>query len=323
MKHSVITGSLGILGDRFVLEGYKPQISFAEKARRLSSIPGVTGLEISSDPDGDESDAAQVRRILGDLGLACACINVPVAGRRVFGKGSLGNADPVIRQKAIDVCKRASDYAKEMGADVINVWPGQDGFDYALCCDYSKLYHDFLDAAAEVADHNPDVKVALEFKPREPRNRSLVDTYGTALLMSAESGRKNLGVSVDVGHVLYANANMAAAVTLCAERGRLFHMHTNDCLGYWDDDMILGSVRFIEFIELCHALRKADYQGWCSVDIFPNRENAFDCARESVLYLDMFDSMVDRIGIDVLDACIRKGDAAEVSRIIREKVFAR
>lgn len=319
MKQSVITGSMGILGDRFVFEGYKEDCSFAEKAKKLARIPGIRGLEISS--GGEEANGKETKKILEDLNLKCACINVAIAGRRDLGKGSLANPDPALRRKAIDICKQASDYAAEMGADVINIWPGQDGFDYALCTDYSRLYHDFLTGAVEVADHNPGVKVALEFKPREPRNRSLLDTYGTALLMCAEGGRGNLGVSVDVGHVLYANANMAAAVQACAERGRLFHMHTNDCLGYWDDDMILGSVRFIEYIELCYVLRKVKYDGWCSVDIFPSREDPFACAEESILYLDMFDRMVDKIGMENIEECIRRGDAAYASRLVREKAF--
>ncbi|MCI8466251.1 MAG: sugar phosphate isomerase/epimerase [Lachnospiraceae bacterium] len=320
MKQSVITGSMGNLGDRFVFEGYKEERSFREKAEKLARIPGIQGLEISS--GGEEADGVMVKKVLEDLNLKCACVNVAIAGRRDLGKGSLSNPDPKLRQKAIDICKHASDYATKLGADVINVWPGQDGFDYAMCTDYGRQYHDFLDGAVEVAKHNPDIKVALEFKPREPRNRSLVDTYGTALLMCAESGVKNLGVSVDVGHVLYANANMAAAVWACAERGKLFHMHTNDCLGYWDDDMILGSVHFIEYLELCYVLRKVKYEGWCSVDIFPNREDAFACARESILYLELFDQMVDRIGMGDIEACIRKGDAAYVSRLIREKLFS-
>lgn len=319
MKQSVITGSLGSLGDRFVLEGYKDDLSFAEKAKRLSQIEGLTGLEVSN--FGIESNGAEVGKILADNGLVCSCVNVNIACRRVYGRGSLGNPDPKIRRRAIDECKRASDYAKELGADVINVWPGQDGFDYALCCDFGKLYADFLEGAVEIADHNPDVKIALEFKPREPRNRSLIENASTALLMCAESGRENLGVCVDVGHVLYANGNMANAVELCGSRGKLFHMHTNDCLGSWDDDMIVGSVHFIEYIELCYVLRKINYQGWCSVDIFPSREDAISAARESVLYISLFDSLVDKIGMDVLGECIRKGDAAHVSRIIREKVF--
>ena len=319
MKHSVITGSLGNLGDRFVFGGYKEECSFRERAEQLARIPGLKGLEISS--GGEEANGTEVKKILEDLNLKCSCVNVAIAGRKDLAKGSLSNPDPALSQKAIDICKEASDYAAFMGADVINVWPGQDGFDYALCTDYGRLYHDFLEGAVAVARHNPDIKVALEFKPREPRNRSLVDTYGTALLMCAESGVKNLGVSVDVGHVLYANANMAAAVWACAERGRLFHMHTNDCLGYWDDDMILGSVHFIEYIELCYVLRKVNYEGWCSVDIFPNREDAAACARESILYLDLFDRMVDKIGMDELARCIETGDAAYASRLIREKLF--
>lgn len=319
MKQSVITGSMGNLGDRFLMEGYKKESTFQEKIRGLAGVKGLQGVEISS--GGDESNGKEAKKLLEENGLVCAAVNVAIAGVRELGRGSLSNADRNLRQKAIDICKRASDYAAEMGADVINIWPGQDGFDYALCCDYGKAYEDFLEAACQIADYNSDIKVALEFKPREPRNRSLLDTYGTTLLMCAESGRKNLGVTVDVGHVLYANANMAAAVQLCAQRGRLFHLHTNDCYGYWDDDMVIGSVHFIEYIELCYMLKKVHYDGWCSVDIFPSREDAYECAKESVRYLELFDRLVDRIGMEKLDECVKKGEAAYVSRIIRENLF--
>lgn len=36
MKQSVITGSLGSLGDRFVLEGYKDDLVFADKIKQLA-----------------------------------------------------------------------------------------------------------------------------------------------------------------------------------------------------------------------------------------------------------------------------------------------
>lgn len=319
MKQSVITGSLGSLGDRFILEGYKDDIPFAEKVRLLAGVEGLTGVEVSN--YGVEGNAKETFKILADNGLTCSCVNINIACRRIYGKGALANADVKIRQQAIDECMAAADYAQELGANVINVWPGQDGFDYAMTCDYAKLYNDFLDSIVKVADHNPDIKLALEFKPREPRNRSLVDSAGTALLMSLESGKKNIGVCVDVGHVLYANANMANAVEMCGIHGKLFHMHTNDCLGTWDDDMIVGSVRFIEYIELCYVLRKIKYDGWCSVDIFPSRENAIEAARESVAYMNIFDSMVDKIGVAQIEECIRRGDAAYVSRVIRERLF--
>lgn len=319
MKQSVITGSLGSLGDRFILEGYKDDIPFPEKVRQLATIEGLTGVEVSN--CGIEGDGKMVRSVLSDNGLDCSCVNINIACRRIYGWGALSNKDKAIRSQAIDECMRATDYAQELGADVVNLWPGQDGFDYSLCCDYSRLYDDFLEGVVRIADHNPTIKVALEFKPREPRNRSLVESAGTALLMAAESGRANVGVCVDVGHVLYANGNMASAVEMCGKRGKLFHMHTNDCLGAWDDDMIAGSVHFIEYLELCYVLRKIKYEGWCSVDIFPSRENAVESARESIAYMSLFDKLVDRIGIAQIEECIRRGDAAYVSRVVREKVF--
>jgi len=321
MKQSAITGSLGNLGDRFVMSGYKKSIPFLEKVKTLRAIEGLSGIEVSSDPESDESDARTTKKILDDYGFSCACVGMEIASKAAFGRGSLGNPDPAVRKCAIDACKRASDHAMALGAEVINIWPGQDGFDYAFCTDYRKLYDDFLRGAVEVADYNRDIKVALEFKPREPRNRSLLDNCASTLLMCAEANRENLGVTVDVGHVLYANANMAAAAEMCLARGKLFHIHTNDCLGYWDDDMVVGAVHFIEYIELCYVLRKYGYAGWCSVDIFPNREDALGCVRESVMYMALFDAMVDKIGVAEIEKCIQKGDAANVSRVIREKVL--
>lgn len=58
---------------------------------------------------------------------------------------------------------------------------------------------------------------------------------GDALLLCLETGRKNVGVTIDTGHSLYAGENIAEAVVLasCAG-GRLMHMHFNDNYGYWD-----------------------------------------------------------------------------------------
>lgn len=320
MKQSVLTGSLGAIGDRFTMEGYKDPVSFAEKVRQLASIEGLQGIEVSN--YGEESDGRMVSKVLGDHGLVCSCIDLFIGNRRVYKSGSLGNRDPRIRELAVDECKRAADYAQELGAKVINVWPGQDGFDYPFSCDYSGMYDDFLDSIVKVADHNREVQVALEFKSREPRNHSLVDSVGTALLMSMESGRENVGVCVDTEHVLVAHGNIANAVEMCARRGKLFHVHTNDCLNQWFDGMTVGSVHLTEFIELAYMLRKVNYQGWCSLDLFPCREDAIEATRESVAYMNIFDSIVEKIGMERIGRLIHGGDAMQVSRLIREEVFS-
>ena len=42
-----------------------------------------------------------------------------------------------------------------------------------------------------------------------------------------------------------------AAVLLRTTGKKLFHIHFNDNYRSWDDDMIVGSVHLVEFVELC------------------------------------------------------------------------
>lgn len=91
MKQSVITGSLGSLGDRFILEGYKADIPFAEKVKRLAEIDGLAGIEVSN--FRGEENAKETEKILSDNGFVCSCVNVNIACRSIYGKGALTNID--------------------------------------------------------------------------------------------------------------------------------------------------------------------------------------------------------------------------------------
>lgn len=49
--------------------------------------------------------------------------------RNEFINGELGNADQTIAQHALELCKEAADYCREVGGDVVTIWLGFDGFD--------------------------------------------------------------------------------------------------------------------------------------------------------------------------------------------------
>ena len=48
-----------------------------------------------------------------------------------------------------------------MGGQVMTLWMGQDGVDYAFQGDYARMWDDSLACIAEVCDHNPELDVAL------------------------------------------------------------------------------------------------------------------------------------------------------------------
>ncbi len=323
MKFSCITGSMGNRSDRFVSAGYKEDVCGEDKIKGLAETGVLTGVELCYDIDGCESDPNVVLPLLKKYNVEPSVVNAPVSESKTFKFGSFTSKDPAIRAKAIQYCKDTIDFAVGVGCSMVNVWMGQDGFDYVFQTDYSKQWDMMIEGVREICDYNPDIKVALEFKPREPRNRCVLDNAGSTLLIAKEVDRPNVGVTIDVGHVIQSQASMAQVIEMCARYDMLYNMHVNDNYGSWDDDMVLGSVRYTEYIEMCYSLRKVGYEGWVSVDIFPFREPAFRAAEESIRFLKCFDELVDKIGYDELTKCIEGDDATEGLRLIREAMFGK
>ncbi len=321
MQFSVITACVGNLGDRFLTTGYKSQIGLEEKLKGIAGIPGITGVELCFDPEGEEGDAGLVRRLLAQHGLKAPVVNAPLVGHGRWKFGTFSAADPQARKQALETAKRTIDFAAATGAETVNLWLGQDGFDYPFQVDYAEQWENMVQGVRACADYGPGMRLALEFKPREPRNRSLIDSASTALLMTRDIDRPNVGVTIDNGHVLQAGANMAQAVELCARAGRLYNLHLNDNYAAWDDDMIAGSVHLVEYLELVYVLRKVQYGKWCSIDIFPFREDGFRATEESVAYLAAYDRWVERVGMDAIRSLIKAGDPTEVLRMIRTSLF--
>lgn len=320
VKFGVITGSLGNIGDRYCLKGYKSEMPLEEKLKRFSKIQYLEGCEISQD-EISGMDEKHVKSEFEKYELSISAVGIDLTSDPIWQFGSISNKDAAIRQKAVDKIKRTMDFSAGIGTGLINVWLGQEGFDYPFQADYAKQWAYSVDAFEQCALHNPKIRLALEPKPREPRNRSLIDSTATGLLMAMDVNKENVGVTIDVGHVLQDGRNMAQSIAYSHAHGKLFNLHINDNHSAWDDDMIVGAVHSVEFIEMFYVLRKIGYDKWCTVDIFPYREDSMRAAEESLLYMQKFNSLVDTIGIDKLDECLRSDDVSDSIRLIRESIF--
>ena len=93
-----------------------------------------------------------------------------------------------VRREAIDLTKRGIDAARAMGAPMMTLWLGQDGYDYAFQCDYPALWADEIAGIAEVAAYDPDCMISIEYKPNEPRSYAVLPDAATTLLAIAEVG---------------------------------------------------------------------------------------------------------------------------------------
>ncbi len=321
MRYGVIVGSLGNVGDRYTLGGYKPgDKKFQDHLKYLSELELLDGVEIA-EGSLEGQTLGEFTAMVKSFGLEVAAVGVDLSGDAKWRYGTLLSKHDDIRAQAIEVCTKAVDIASGSGCNTVNIWLAQDGFDYPLQDDYEVQWANMTDSVKKIASHNPSVKICLEPKPREPRNRCFTDSVSTGLLLASDVGNDNVGLTIDVGHTMVEFRNMAMAVVTAARRNKLFHLHINDNYGGWDDDMIVGSVRQTEFIELFYYLRRLGYNGWCSVDIFPYRECSKKAVAESLAYMAKFEQMIDEIGMDAISECLRGDDATASIRLLREKIY--
>jgi len=322
MKYSIILGNLGNTCDRFLSSGYKDQPSKETMIRQASEILGVTGVELVGTWDITPQNADEIGELLNKYGLVCASILPDHFSQKRWGRGAFVSLDPAIRAQALDETMIAAELARKFRCSLVNIWPGQDGYDYPLQSNYLQARQWIVDATRAAAKAYPDIRFSLEYKPKEPRTHSFLARAADTLILAQEVGLPNVGVTIDTGHSLVAGENMAEAAVLLNQAGRkLFHMHFNDNYRFWDDDMIVGSVHFVEFVELLFWLKELGYDGWYSMDQYPYREDAQGALRNSVEFLQGIESMLDTKSMEDIRALLARGDAVKSTAWIRSKIF--
>jgi len=317
MKYAVILGNLGNTRDRFLSSGYKEERPMEEMFRQAVSIPGVKGIELVGTWDISASNVKAVGRLLRDSGTRLVSIIPEHFSQKIWGKGAFTSRDPAVRRQAVAHSREMVDILLELGGELINLWPGQDGYDYILQGNFDEAYQWLVEGIREVADYKPEVRIALEFKPKEPRNFSYMARSADTLLTALETGRKNVGVTMDTGHAFVGGENLAEAAFRLLKAGKLFHLHFNDNHQGWDDDMIVGSVHTLQYIELFFWLRRMGYDGWWSMDQYPYREDGREALAQSIAWIDALAAKLDAYGLEALEKLMRQGEATAITRELR------
>jgi xylose isomerase len=292
-------------------------------AERASQVAGLTDVDLNY-PDHLGPDPSATGAAIRDLGLAVNGLAMRYYSNPAFKIGAFTNPDPAVRREAIDLTKRGIDAAREAGCNLMTLWLGQDGFDYAFQADYSRLWAEEIDGIREVALHDPACLISIEYKPNEPRSYSLMPDCATTLLALKEVGLPNLGVTLDFAHVLYADEQPAFVASLIARHSRILGLHLNDGYGKRDDGLMVGAVHSIQTIELLRQVKADGFEGPIYFDTFPDL-TGLDPVKECEANIATVRSMlriVEKLDSDnQLGAAIAQQDAVVTQAIVRNAMF--
>ncbi|MHB9024447.1 MAG: sugar phosphate isomerase/epimerase family protein [Armatimonadota bacterium] len=312
--------TFGSCADRYCLSGYGGGGTTMEEMLDLATtVAGLDGLELVGNWHVNDGNIRQVAGMFRDRGLQISMLVPDLWTQAKWGRGSLAAPDAATRQAAVDEVKKVMDWAAELGCPYIDVWPGQDGFDYSFQADYPAAWGLLREGLAACAGHNSKVRLLVEYKPREPRTHCFVDHASTVLLLLQDLD--DVGVLLDIGHALQGSENVAAAVALLHRYGKLDYLHLNDNYRSWDDDMMVGSVHLVEYLELVYWLKRLNYTGWLTLDIFPYREDGVQAAIQCREWMEGLFQAVERIGMAAFDEVIRNADACQATALVRKALL--
>ena len=223
----------------------------AEVHRLTGSAPAVA-LHF---PWDQVEDFAALRDRLNELGLRVGAVNPNLFQDPDYRLGSLCNADPGIRAKAIDHLLECVRIATALGATAQSLWLA-DGTNYAGQDDLRARRERLSEGLGELYAALPaEQELLLEYKLFEPAFYATdIADWGSALLLCQRLGER-ARVLVDLGHHAQG-VNVEQIVSILAAERRLGGFHFNN-RKYADDDLIVGSVNpfelFLIFAELVQA----------------------------------------------------------------------
>jgi xylose isomerase len=320
IKFSAALAAFGNPGDRFV-SSYKEDYPLS-KLFALAAEAGLSAIDFVFGWDLRKDNVNEINEYLDKYNMKCCAVLPNIFGVKPFERGSIASTDPKVLAKAKDEIKDVIEITKKIGGTMIDIWPGQDGYDYPFEVNYFHAWETMIESVRELADHDPSIKIGLEYKLKEPRVHCYLSTIGKTILLAQATERPNVGVFLDTGHAILAYENVAESFALTKIFGdRLFGVHINDTRRDWDWDMNVGSVHLLDTIEWLYWVDKIGFDGFYTLDIWPARMNSLEAIRECIAWTKEMREVLKRIGEKQIESMMIEGDPTKAMKILREAIF--
>ena len=198
------------------------------------------------------------------------------------------------------------------------VWSAFDGYDYPFQVNYEEKWSQIVAAFRECCDEYPDIKWSLEFKPTDENTRFFtVPSTGAAMLLVHQIDRPNMGLTLDMGHMLMAGENPGQSIQMVGGE-KLFGIQLND--GYTrlaaEDGMMFGSVHPSIALEAMYQLRRVGFKGHFYFDTFPQRTDPVKKAEYNIARVKEFWRAVVEMDAEEIERVAREHDAIGALKLV-------
>ena len=254
---------------------------FDEAASRIASL-GYEGLELLADvPHAWPAGLLDVQkrgilRAMERSQLAFSNINAFMMNavndrRQPYWYPSFIEPEPHYRQVRIDHTHRALDLCAELGAPHITTEPGgplapgqprQEAIDL------------FVEVLKPLAQHAHDRGVLLLI---EPEPDLLLETTDQYLEVAERLNAPSIGLNFDVGHAFCVREDLPRAIAKLAPHTR--HYHFEDIAATRVHHHLVPGTGAIDFAAVISAIRATGYDGWLTVELYPNIDDPDSAAR--------------------------------------------
>ncbi|MDR2454490.1 MAG: L-rhamnose isomerase [Bifidobacteriaceae bacterium] len=212
------------------------KVSDAAQVHRYTGITPRVSLHIPWDKVEDYTALAEHA---ASLGISLSVVNSNLFQDDSYKFGSLTNADPAIRAKAIAHHVECIEVMRAIGSKELKIWL-PDGLNYPGQGDLAARQQWLAASLAEIyAAMDSDQRLLLEYKLFEPAFYATdVPDWGTALLHCLALGERAT-VVLDTGHHA-PGTNIEFIVMQLLRQGRLGAFDFNSRF-YADDDLMVGA----------------------------------------------------------------------------------
>src|SRR3954447_13647756 len=223
------------------------KISDAAQVHTFTGVAPRVSLHIRWDV---VDDFGKLAAHAADLGVRIGAINSNLFQDDEYRLGSLTNADPAVRAKAVAHHVRCIDVMRATGSTDLKIWL-PDGTNYPGQDDITDRQERLAESLQQIyAELDPEHRLILEYKFYEPYFYTMdIPDWGTSLLHCLALGEKAM-VVLDTGHHA-PGTNIEFIVAQLLRVGRLGAFDFNSRF-YADDDLMVGAADPFQLFRIMH-----------------------------------------------------------------------